>query len=283
MARIFLLDNLLAIVAARDGIFLVQRNDIFVGRSMLEYGEYSGLEMDFLKRLVKPDDVIIEVGANIGSLTVGLAKAVGRNGLISAFEPQRSGFALLNAQIALNQLQNVHAHRLAVGSAPGRAWVPVLPLDRTANFGGHALLNQPRIDAEPVDVVTLDNHLDDIQCDLIKIDVEGMEEAVLRGATKLIAKHHPLLYVENDRADRSHALITLLFEMGYRCYWHVPKLYNPNNCFGRRENVLGNYASCNMFCARGEHPAAKGLVEIKSADAPHPVAEAAVLLKLAHA
>ena len=54
--------------------------------------------------MVNPGDTVIEVGANIGGHTVGLAKRVGPQGLVIAFEPQRGCFSLLQSQIALNEL-----------------------------------------------------------------------------------------------------------------------------------------------------------------------------------
>src|SRR5882757_7907517 len=102
MQALSLNDNI-ALVAGRDGYFLVNRHDVFIGKSIEVYGEHGGLECAFLQRLVRPGDCVIEVGSNIGAHTVGLAKAVGPSGKVYAFEPQRACYALLNSQIALNR------------------------------------------------------------------------------------------------------------------------------------------------------------------------------------
>lgn len=270
--RVVILDDLTAIVTGRDGTFLVNRKDVFIGRSIELYGEHGGLEGAFLKGLLKPGDHVVEVGANIGAHTVGLAKAVGAQGRVDAFEPQRACFALLQAQIALNQLHNIHAHREAVSSAAGQIFVPAVNYAEPGNFGGIALSPERAPTSEPVDVVTLDDRIGDRRCSLLKVDVEGMEEDVIRGATRLIEKNRPLLYVENDRVEKSKPLVALLIGLGYRLWWHIPKLFSPDNFFGVKDNLYGEVASFNMFCCRDAHPASAGLVEIRSPDDPHPLA-----------
>ena len=78
-----------ALVAGKDGYFLVNRNDMYIGKAIETYGEYAGLEGETLVFLCRPGQTLIEVGANIGSHTVGLAKRVGPTGKVYAFEPQR--------------------------------------------------------------------------------------------------------------------------------------------------------------------------------------------------
>jgi FkbM family methyltransferase len=269
--RRLILDDIGALVFGKEGTFLVNRNDVYVGKAIEVYGEYGAFENVFLKSLLKQGDNVIEVGANIGAHTISLAKAVGPNGKIFAFEPQRACFALLQAQIALNKVHNVYAYNCAVGRAPGQLWVPHMNYAELNNFGGVQMLNENVSGAEAVDVVTLDEKFADMSCALIKIDAEGMEEDVLRGGASLIKKLHPLLYIENDRAEKSRSLVSFLLELDYRLWWHISRLYNPNNFFGVQENLYGALGSYNMFCCQGSHEAAAGLVEIKSPNEPHPL------------
>jgi len=261
-----------ALVFAKDGIFLVNRNDFYIGKSIEIYGEHGGLEGAFLQHLVSVGDNVIEVGANIGAHTIGLAKAIGPQGKIFAFEPQRACYALLQAQIALNQLENIRALNDAVGSARGQLWIPPVDYNKLGNFGAVAMSNARAADSEVVDVVMLDEKLGDTPCALIKVDVEGMEIEVLKGAINLIRKHQPLLYVENDRVEKSASLVSLLLDLDYRLWWHIPRLFNPDNFFGVKENIYGAVGSFNMFCCRESHASAAGLIEIKSPNDPHPLA-----------
>jgi FkbM family methyltransferase len=270
--RVIVLNDLVAIVAGRDGYFLINRKDVYIGRALEVYGEFSGAEAAFFKRLIKPGDNVVEIGANIGAHTIGLSKAAGSTGKVFAFEPQRACYALLQAQIALNQLTNVFAYNVALGSKRSRLWVPATRYAELGNFGGVALSNSQVAAGEPVDVTTFDERLANISCAFVKIDVEGMEEEVIRGGMKMIRKYKPMLYVENDRIEKSKSLVSVLLELGYRLWWHIPPLYNRDNFFAVKENIYGITASFNMICAHEHHDAMGGLVEIKSPDDPHPLA-----------
>ena len=92
------------LAAGKDGYFLYNSNDKYIGRAIENYGEYSEIELDLLKNLCAAGDVILEVGANIGAHTVGMARTVGPTGRVLAFEPQRLVFQTLCANVALNSL-----------------------------------------------------------------------------------------------------------------------------------------------------------------------------------
>ena len=100
---------------------------------------------------------------------------------------------------------------------------------------------------EPVDAITIDD-LDLPTCNFLKIDVEGMEIDVLRGAERTIDMYRPLLYVENDRPTKSQSLLELLFGWEYRCYWHLASLFNPANFAGETEDIFPGIVSVNVFC-----------------------------------
>jgi len=270
--RSLALENNLVLVAGRHGYFLVNLNDVYVGRALALYGEYCEEEAAFLARIVKPGNHVVEAGANIGSHTIGLARSVGPHGRVYAFEPQRACYSLLQSQIALNQVYQVQAYSEALGHSPERLWLPYIDYSKPDNFGGASLSCNQSPQAEAIDVTTLDSRLPDAPLSLIKIDVEGMEEDVIRGGSNLIRKHRPMLYVENDRIEKSRSLVALIMEFGYRLWWHIPELYNKSNFFQIRENVFGKAASFNMICACHGHEATAGLVEIKSPDEPHPLA-----------
>ena len=95
----------------------------------------------------------------------------------------------------------------------------------------------------------LDNFLNNInRLKLLKIDVEGMEIDVIKGAKELIKKFRPIIYIENDRQEHSKNLIELIWSLDYKIYWHLPRLYNENNFFNEKDNIFGNIVSVNMLC-----------------------------------
>jgi FkbM family methyltransferase len=229
----------------RHGRMLFLRRDRYIGRSLDLYGEFSQFETALFAQIVQPGMVVLEIGANIGAHTVFLAQTVGSQGMVVAFEPQRIIFQLLCANIALNSLFNVRTYHAAAGREAGFLMVP--PLDYTAedNFGGVAL--SQRAEGESVAVIPLDS-LNLPAVHVLKIDVEGMEAEVLAGARQLLAHHRPILYLENDRRDKSAALINLLDELGYDCWWHTPPLFNPDNVAGQQENIFPGTVSINLLC-----------------------------------
>lgn len=234
----------LRVKRCKHGTMMYFANDDYIGRSFDLYGEFSEGETALFNQILKPGMTVIDAGANIGAHTVYFANAVGARGRVFAFEPQRVLHQILCGNVALNMHANVVTVQAALGAAPGRIVVPRIDYAKGGNFGGVALA--PTESGETVNLHTLDAY-GLKSCHFIKIDVEGMEQAVLEGARKTLATHQPMLYIENDREDKSPALIQWLFENGYRLYWHLPYLFNPNNHFGEQNNVFGDLLSINML------------------------------------
>jgi hypothetical protein len=141
----------------------------------------------------------------------------------------------------------VNAVQQAVGAERGVINVPMIETNAPNNFGGLELSapNAPR--GQQVPLVRIDD-LRLTRLKLLKVDVEGIELPVLQGAAETIRALRPVLYVENDRPDRSAALVRFIDSLGYDAYWHRPPLFNPNNFFGNAQNVFPNIVSINMVC-----------------------------------
>lgn len=236
----------------RHGLMTYLANDRFVGRSLELYGEYSEGEVALFAQTVGAGHTVIEAGANIGTHTVALARLVGPQGTVIAFEPQRQVFQIMCANLALNRLGNVRALPMGLGAKPGRAILPSMDYAAVGNFGGVALTNEGA--GEAVNILSIDS-MELHGCHLIKADVEGMEIDVINGAVKTIERFRPVLYLENDRREFSAAMIGRLFELDYKVFWHLPPLFNPANFFGAAENVFGTIGSINLFCLPNERQA----------------------------
>ncbi|MBX3498804.1 MAG: FkbM family methyltransferase [Alphaproteobacteria bacterium] len=229
----------------RHGTFIYNTRDRFIGRSLDLYGEYAELELQLLLRLIKPGDIVVDAGASIGAFSVPMARRVGPDGWVLAAEPQRLVHQMLCANVAVNGLANVVAHWCGLGAAPGEAVVPPLDHGQEHNYGGIGLRAGGA--GERVPVVSVDS-LDLPGCALIKVDVEGMELDVLRGAADTIRRRQPRLFVENNGTERSPPLIGWLLEQGYRLYWHVTPLFNPRNFANAAEDAFANLNATNMLC-----------------------------------
>lgn len=261
VAQTLTLGSAYRLQACRHGWMLYNVNDRFIGRSLALYGEFSQGEVDLFAQLLRSGQTVIDAGANIGAHTVFFAKAVGPTGTVIAVEPQRLVFQTLCANVALNQLANVHTYWSALGESAGQIRVPVVPIEATFNFGGVTLnagegpesSTGAPAPTEPVPQMNLDS-MNLPACHLLKVDVEGMESAVLAGAVETIARCRPFLYVENDRPASMAGLIRQIEAMGYRLYWHRPTLFNPGNFAGNAENVFPTLISRNMIGVPQESP-----------------------------
>lgn len=235
----------------RGGPMVYNKNDVWIGKSLPRYGEWSWLEQDLFRQIVRPGNVVVEAGANIGLHTVEFSRLVANSGAVFAFEPQRLVFQTLCANLALNQCSNVYALQHALGSSDGEILVPFLDPTASQNSGGVSLIGVQQ--GERVPVRTLDA-FNLPACSFIKADVEGMEADVLAGAHRTIERFRPILYLENDRPQRSREVLAFVLSANYEAYWHLPPVYNPDNLAGDPENMFPNIVSVNVLCV----PAEKG-------------------------
>ena len=243
-------ESMLAVSQCRHGPMMYLRRDWYVGRSLHEYGEFSEGEVELFRSILRPGDVALDIGANLGAHTIAMARLVGPTGFIYAVEPQRILFNILCGNIALNELVNVKAFPFALGRAPGATHIRPLDYAASVNFGSISIGGEQ---GDPVPVATLDQ-VGLPKARFIKIDVEGMELDVLLGAKELLARDRPVLYVENDRLEKSEALVAQLIADGYRMWWHMPLLFNPANFRSNAQNVFGTVRSFNMLCVPRETP-----------------------------
>jgi FkbM family methyltransferase len=262
-------DAPLAITRARHGWMAYNPHDLYIGRSIERYGEFGETELDVMRAALAPGGVVFDVGANIGTHAVALARHVGPSGLVFAFEPQRVVHGILQTNVTLNGLTAVHPVHAAVGKEPGQILVPDFVYANAGNYGSIAMT--PAEHGWPVRMTTLDEYVWVPRCDLVKIDVEGMEPDVLDGAHAFLDRFRPVLYVENDRAATSEAVLSRLLAAGYRVYWHVMPIYNPNNWRGDAENVFGNTGTINVLCIPRERQIdVVGFQEVVAANEPPP-------------
>lgn len=251
----------IAVKKSRYGYMTYNKNDIYVGKSFDLYGEFSYLEAVLFEQIVKPQHVVLDVGANIGAFTLLFSQLVGVKGRVLAFEPQRIVHQMLCANVALNALMNVDVYHACVGSTDEIVDVVELNPYISNNFGGISM-DLAHTAGSPVPTLLIDT-LPLNRCDFMKIDVEGMEEQVLRGAVKTLQTFRPLLYIENDRKEKSASLIDFVRSQGYRIFSHTPALYNPQNFFQCSVNVFGNIVSKNILCVPKESDIrVEGLVEL---------------------
>jgi len=170
----------------------------------------------------------LDIGANIGVVTIEWSKHMTGWGQVLAFEAQERLFHALCGNIAINNCFNARAIFAAVANQPGTLRVPVpnyfqfgsfgslglRPTDRTGDVGQKIDYSDERTMNAPATSI---DAMGFGRLDLLKVDVEGMELEVLEGARQSIERHHPIMIIETIKSDEQ-ALRRVLTDCGYRIY-----------------------------------------------------------------
>ncbi|RQH09147.1 FkbM family methyltransferase [Paraburkholderia dinghuensis] len=245
----------------RYGKMLFNENDNTVGKCLDEYGEWSEPEPLLFSQIVRPNDVVVEAGANIGAHSVPLSKMVGEDGRLYVFEPQRIVFQMLCANLALNELLNVRAFHAALGNKNEITEFPYYDPRNPNNFGAATFYDLGKFPSESVTVRTLDSYALD-RVDFIKADVEGYEPMVLDGAKQTIERHRPVLYLEylnHHTLDSSGEIISRLKHLNYSFWYYICPAYNPQNFSKNPDNFLQGVWSFDLLCVPSEKAVVTGM------------------------
>ena len=202
------------LVNSVNGPMIINSNDQYIGRSKELTGGWAiddvALIESFCEIILadKGSMRLYDVGANIGSHTVALAKKFADRIAVRSFEAQRQVYYMLCGNVAMNGLDNVHCEYAAVSDGSRDSLSIALPdYNKFNNFGGLELIapkisdNQNMIKNlhETVKCVTLDSYGEDV--DFVKMDIEGMEHLALAGAKNLLMKSRPVCFVEMGKTD----------------------------------------------------------------------------------
>ena len=237
----------------KHGIFSYYENDLYIGKSLSEYGEWSEAEVELIKQIVPQNKIIIEIGSNIGTHTIPMAKHLTNGGKVFAFEPQSQNYKLLQENINNNDIKNVKIYNIAISSKKGEAFINKFDEAENNNYGDARIFKDKFKKCEKVTVNTIDELFskkikENFSIHLIKCDAQGQELNIILGSEKILDQYKPFIYIENDDIECSKMLIQKIKSLGYLMYWHLPPLFNPNNFLKNSKNIFPNIRSCNMFC-----------------------------------
>ena len=205
-------------------------------------------EIKFLRRLIRPGQRVIDIGANCGVYALTMARLVGPTGHVWAFEPASATANLLASGIAANNFTNLELIRSALSSAPGTAQ---LSISENSELNELVRGTRPTGATETVACVTLDDSMakhgwKDI--DFVKIDAEGEEANILRAGTRFLATESPLIQYEVKAATTVNLeLVERFSELGYQSYRLVPgiDLLVPYDI----KEAIDDYL-LNLFCCK---------------------------------
>jgi FkbM family methyltransferase len=172
-------------------------------------GTYEPEQTGLFTRWVRPGNTVLDVGAHTGYYSLLAARLVGPSGAVWSFEPDPVNFSFLQRHVALNRVREVHLENAAVSDRQGTE-----PFERgsgtgTGHLGGDGKL---RVKTTSVDEFCAAR---DLRVSAMKIDVEGAEELVLRGAQTTLARDMPVLFLSTHGADVHQKCVLLLQSMGY--------------------------------------------------------------------
>jgi FkbM family methyltransferase len=176
--------------------------------------------INFLRTIAGRGRTFVDVGSHIGFYTMGLAPGFDR---VVAFEPSRFQYGWLRRNAALNAYDHVLCEHVALGDTAGTATLNVLSYEGGLNTLSTEVASEQKIlDQYTVPVEVLDDRqLTDV--DLLKIDVEGFEVPVLRGAMKTIAASRPVILIEVWVDDvRRQDVQAVMTEMDYSLEFLFP-------------------------------------------------------------
>jgi len=156
-------------------------------------GYHEELELEIFERMAQESSVIADVGANVGLYTCVGARAM-PSGTVVAFEPAPANLEFLRRNVERNGVADrVAVVAEAVSDAPGQARFFL-----SDGIGNHSLASENAGSERHLDVsvTTVDQHFGGGHVDILKVDVEGFDTHVLKGARETLAAHHPAVFVE---------------------------------------------------------------------------------------
>jgi FkbM family methyltransferase len=170
-----------------------------------------------ISEYVAAGDTVYDIGANVGYVSLSLAKCVGDGGLVIAFEPVPQNVDCFRENIRINRLANVRLLAFAVSDRSGQAVIRITENLSMASLVWHR--SNPSAVEVTVNTVSIDELVDSgdlAHPRFIKIDVEGAEGSVLQGMRRTLAAAKPIVFIECSEAGRETAW-ALLQGLGYRC------------------------------------------------------------------
>jgi len=198
-----------------NGSRLIVNKSMRAATGNIYYGLLEFICMSFVLHLLRKEDLMIDIGANVGTYTILASKAVGSRCL--AFEPIPSTFKHLTDNININQAQDkVVSYNIGIGDINGKLFFTA-NLDTTNH-----VIECPNNSSETIEVETrkLDDVVKDLEPTLIKIDVEGFEENVLKGASTTLRKDSLLAVIIETFGESS--LDGIMESYGFKAFTYLP-------------------------------------------------------------
>lgn len=247
--------------------FLFPAKDSAVGASLRDYGEFARPELDFLVEAAGGAGAFIDVGANIGAIALPFA-AKRPEWRVLAVEAHRGVSGVLAANALNNRLHNVDVIHAAAGAERCLVDFPATSLSSVANFGNIGFHDRAA-PMESVRMLTLDEIAPE-DTRLIKIDVEGFEAEVLKGAEGLLRKRAVVWLAEATIQNpvASTTVIRTFQDAGYQVFWFYAPFVTPTA--GKKRPTQPGVGDANVVALPPGAANSWGLTPIGSAEESRP-------------
>lgn len=190
-----------------DGIRLWLSETSIIDKAIIDRGVWEETSTNLVKNLIKPGDVVLDVGANMGYYTSLIAKLAGPNGHVHAFEPTKHFVQALKRNVEENGFKNISIHEYGLSDRESELVIYI-------NNSTASLHMDPSVSGtfqETVRLFPLDGIAPTLglsRLDFIKIDVDGHEPQFLRGAEETLRWFRPRILLEVNHTDYLEAGVT---------------------------------------------------------------------------
>ena len=228
----FLIRNIASVSAFTDLIlsFLPSSLRQFI-RNIYYENKLSGSRMDseadleILKEIIHELHLVVDAGANYGLYTRFMSQYAGSNGRVFSFEPVSASYLTLLHNVRKLKLGNVSVYRIALSDHNRKAFmeIPFYSEGGVNHYEAHLVESNIPGKSEEVSAMPLDEVLGNLRPDFIKIDVEGHEKQLLKGALKIITASRPVMLIEinggiRNSNQRAVDVRSITDALGYRIY-----------------------------------------------------------------
>ena len=236
-------------------------NDKGVERPLYLTGTYEAGTLSVIDNCLREGDIFIDVGANIGLMSIWSSRAIGDKGRVYSFEPVLETFTILQANIEINKIRNIEVFNIGVGDSRGKSFIYTNPF---AGKGSSSFIRpedqneskEYEVIVETLDQFLISHRITNIR--MLKIDVEGWELHVLRGAESLLGSPQgPIICIEYSKLtgsnNDSEYIYSYIMEINNYLIYKLEKGKGISSKLIKIEDASELPYHDNLFCFLPEH------------------------------
>ena len=183
------------------------------GVNSMWLGIYEKEKQSAIKKFTKKGMICYDIGAHAGFYTLLFSRLTGEGGFVYAFEPLQINLIYLQRHLELNRVKNVEVIPCAVSEKEGTGYLNFFDDTFTAKLGDHGKIK--------VKIISIDKEVNRSKIlppNIIKIDAEGHELAIIKGSKETLKNHKPIIFIALDNINTKIQILDILKQLGYKIY-----------------------------------------------------------------